>query len=271
MYENISMPSAIYGDWSKDIDNVPMGLMEGSFENTNVYLFSDEQLKASKRAYYAMISQLDYSLGLLFGCLRENNLFDNTWIIFTSDHGEMLGDHHMAQKNLFFEGASHIPMIIVPPKNSKYERNKIVEYFAEINDLYPTILSMAGIEKPEDIKGKDLLSLNEERIFYGNSLNKHFCVMKDNIKLIYCSRGDTKLLFDINKDKMEQNNLINDESYRDIKEELWGLLIENTKKYTPHLLKNNDFIISEPPKSIKDIKNRWFGFHFKDYSVDTFH
>lgn len=271
LYQNISMPDAVYGDWSKDIDNVPMGLIEGAFENTNVHLFSEEQLKASKRAYYAMITQLDYSLGLLFGCLRENNLFENTWIIFTSDHGEMLGDHHMAQKNLFLEGASHIPMIIVPPKNSNYKRNEIKAYLAEINDVYPTILAMANIEKPENITGKNLLELDEERIFYGNSLNKHFCIIKDNIKLIYCSRGDVKLLFDLNEDKMEQHNLINDKNYKHIKEELWKLLIEHTKKHTPDLLENDYFITSEPPKNFKDIQNRWFGFHFKDYNVDTFH
>lgn len=271
LYQNISMPDAVYGDWSKDIDNVPIGLIEGAFENTNVHLFSEEQLKASKRAYYAMITQLDYSLGLLFGCLRENNLFENTWIIFTSDHGEMLGDHHMAQKNLFLEGASHIPMIIVPPKNSNYKRNEIKAYLAEINDVYPTILAMANIEKPENITGKNLLELDEERIFYGNSLNKHFCIIKDNIKLIYCSRGDVKLLFDLNEDKMEQHNLINDKNYKHIEEELWKLLIEHTKKYTPELLENDYFITSEPPKNFKDIQNRWFGFHFRDYNVDTFH
>lgn len=271
LYQNISMPDAVYGDWSKDIDNVPIGLIEGAFENTNVHLFSEEQLKASKRAYYAMITQLDYSLGLLFGCLRENNLFENTWIIFTSDHGEMLGDHHMAQKNLFLEGASHIPMIIVPPKNSNYKRNEIKAYLAKINDVYPTILAMANIEKPENITGKNLLELDEERIFYGNSLNKHFCIIKDNIKLIYCSRGDVKLLFDLNEDKMEQHNLINDKNYKHIEEELWKLLIEHTKKYTPELLENDYFITSEPPKNFKDIQNRWFGFHFRDYNVDTFH
>ena len=271
LYQNISMPDAVYGDWSKDIDNVPIGLIEGAFENTNVHLFSEEQLKASKRAYYAMITQLDYSLGLLFVCLRENNLFENTWIIFTSDHGEMLGDHHMAQKNLFLEGASHIPMIIVPPKNSNYKRNEIKAYLAEINDVYPTILAMANIEKPENITGKNLLELDEERIFYGNSLNKHFCIIKDNIKLIYCSRGDVKLLFDLNEDKMEQHNLINDKNYKHIEEELWKLLIEHTKKYTPELLENDYFITSEPPKNFKDIQNRWFGFHFRDYNVDTFH
>ncbi len=271
LYENIPMPDAIYGDWSKNIEDVPMGFLEGSFENTNVHLFSKEQLRASRRAYYACISQIDYSLGLLFGCLRENNLFENTWIIFTSDHGEMLGDHHLGQKNLFFEGSSHIPLIIVPPKNSNYEINKTIDYLAEINDIYPTILSIAGIDMPKGITGKNLLELNEERIFYGNSLNKHFCVMKDNIKLIYCSRGDNKLLFDLNKDKMETKNLINDENYKDIKNELWNLLIENTKKYNKELLKDGYFITSNPPKNINEIKNRWFGFHFKDYSVDTFH
>lgn len=107
--------------------------------------------------YYAMISQVDYSLGRLFGCLRENDLFKNTWIIFTADHGEMLGDHFMSQKNVFFEGAAHVPLIIVPPLGRFKDTNRRVDVTAEIADIYPTILAMAGIEAPDFVQGKNLL------------------------------------------------------------------------------------------------------------------
>ena len=116
LYEGIPMPPAVHGDWSRTAEEAPQGFLAGTYENSNVYLFTPEQIAASRRAYYAMITQIDYSLGRIFGCMRENGLFKNTWVIFTSDHGEMLGDHFMAQKNLFFEGSAHVPLLIMPPQ-----------------------------------------------------------------------------------------------------------------------------------------------------------
>lgn len=81
-----------------------------------MHLLGARQKQASRRAYYACITQVDYQLGRIFGAMRENDLFKDTWVIFTSDHGEMLGDHHMSQKNLFFEGSAHVPLLIMPPQ-----------------------------------------------------------------------------------------------------------------------------------------------------------
>ena len=86
--------------------------------------------------------------------MRENDLFRNTWIIFTSDHGEMLGDHHMSQKNLFFEGSAHVPLLIVPPAGSGIPHNLTVDSLTEIADIYPTILELAGVTPPEGITGR---------------------------------------------------------------------------------------------------------------------
>ena len=78
------MPDAVTGDWSRTVEETPQGFLAGSYENTNQHLFGKEQRAASKRAYYACITQIDYALGRIFGCLRENDLFKNTWIIFTA-------------------------------------------------------------------------------------------------------------------------------------------------------------------------------------------
>ena len=99
--QQISMPEPVYGDWSHSSEDTPRAFLAGSYENTDMHLFGPEQITASRRAYYACITQVDYQLGRLFGALREHGLFENTWILFTSDHGEMLGDHYMSQKNLF--------------------------------------------------------------------------------------------------------------------------------------------------------------------------
>lgn len=271
LYEGIPMPKAIHGDWSAQLEQTPQGFLAGSYENANMYLFSDEQIAASRRAYYAMITQLDYALGRLFGCLRENDLFQNTWVVFTTDHGEMLGDHFMAQKNLFFEGSAHIPMLIMPPQGRGYPINQTNDTLAEIDDLYPTILSMAGIDAPEHAKGKNLMELDEERVFYGNSLNRNFCVMKDNIKLVYSACGDHTLLFDLNDDPMEQKDLAEEPAWSSVKDEMWEMLLEHTRNTAPQALDGDHFITYDPPQYPGDVKGRWYGFHYKDYSIDTFH
>lgn len=272
LYDTDKMPNPIYGDWSEQLETTPQGFLAGTYQNTNIHMHSLDQVKAVRRAYYAMITQLDYSLGRLFGSLREQNLFENTWLIFTSDHGEMLGDHHAGQKNLFFEGSAHVPMIIVPPKNSKLKRNVKIDTFAQMADIYPTIMEIAGIDiSDENLQGTSLLKLDEERVFYGDTLHTHFSVMKDNIKLIYSRCGDHYLLFDLNNDKMEQKDLSKDPKWSETFKELKDMLFKHISKTVPSIIENDQYITIKEPKFPGDIGDHWFGFHYKDYSVDTFH
>ena len=241
------------------------------YENTNLHHFGPEQIAASRRAYYACITQVDYALGRLLGCLRENGLFENTWIVFTSDHGEMLGDHHMSQKNLFFEGSAHVPLLIVPPAGRGCSIHCTQDTLAEMADLLPTLLDMAGLPAPAHTHGKSLLRPMEERVFYGNSLNKHFCVMDKNLKLIYCAAGGCTLLFDVAADPQEERDLSNDAAWAAEKERLWAMLLRHTAAYSPSAMENGAMRKTPAPRSFGDIKGRWFGFHYRDYSVDTFH
>ena len=271
LYENIPMPEAVHGDWSATLEQTPQGFMEGCYENTNMHFFGPEQIAACRRAYYAMITQVDYSLGRLFGCLRENNLFQNTWVIFTADHGEMLGDHFMSQKNLFFEGSAHVPLLILPPAGRFANTNRKVDTLVEIADIYPTILEMAGVRPPEFVQGRSLLGEVEDRVFFGNTLNTHFCVMEDRLKLVYCASGGHTLLFDLANDPMERHDLSHDPAYAEKKERLWKLLVEHTRQYTPQVLDGDNFITQKAITNDSDVKNHWFGFHYHDYTVDTFH
>lgn len=272
LYQNIPLPEPVYGDWSSSLETTPQGFLSGAYENTNMHLFGKEQIQASRRAYYACITQIDYALGRILGSLREQDLLQNTWIVFTSDHGEMLGDHYMSQKNLFFEGSAHVPFIIMPPIGREIAHNLKNDSLVELTDLYTTILNMAGAAVPAGRTGRNLLEpITEEKVFFGNSLNKNFCVMEDRIKLIYSAVGDHTLLFDLKKDPMEQHDLSKDPAMQEVKEHLWNLLLAHTEKYTKEALKDGAFLTSEAPKYPGDMPGRWFGFHYHDYSVDTFH
>lgn len=272
LYDGIPMPPAVHGDWSETLEGTPQGFLAGAYENTNLHLFGPEQLANSRRAYYAMITQVDYELGRIFGALREQHLFENTWVIFTSDHGEMLGDHYMSQKNLFFEGSAHVPLLILPPAGRQIPHNYREENPAELADLYPTILKMAGLPVPDDVTGKDLMQpLSPDRIFYGNSLNKNFCVMDHKVKLVYSAVGGHTLLFDLASDPMETRNLAEDPAWQTEKARLWKLLLAHTEQTAPEALKDGTFLTYDAPRFPGDMPGRWFGFHYHDYSVDTFH
>ncbi len=177
----------------------------------------------------------------------------------------------MSQKNVFFEGSAHVPLLIVPPAGRFANTNRKVDTLVEIADIYPTILEMAGVRPPEFVQGRSLLGEVEDRVFFGNSLNKHFCVMEDRLKLVYCASGGHTLLFDLANDPMERHDLSHDPAYAEKKERLWKLLVEHTRQYTPQVLDGDEFITQKAITNDSDVKNHWFGFHYHDYTVDTFH
>ena len=88
--------------------------------------------------------------------------------------------------------------------------------------------------------------------------------MEEKVKLVYSAVGDHVLLFDLNTDPMEQHNLAKDPAWQERKAKLWKLLLEHTAQYTPEALDENGHFPG-------DVPGRWFGFHYHDYSVDTFH
>ena len=96
--------------------------------------------------------------------------------------------------------------------------------------------------------------------------------VEEKVKLVYSAVGDHVLLFDLNTDPMEQHNLAEDPAWQERKAKLWKLLLEHTAQYTPEALdENGQFLTYEAPHFPGDVPGRWFGFHYHDYSVDTFH
>jgi len=112
-------------------------------------------------AYMGLIKQIDDHMGRLFKFLEDAGRMDDTMIIFTSDHGDYLGDHYLAEKDLFHEESVRIPMIVYDPdKASDSTRGSIDDHFMESIDLVPTFIEAVGGEIPEHIlEGRSLLPL----------------------------------------------------------------------------------------------------------------
>ena len=109
-------------------------------------------------AYYAMIELIDDQVGRMLDALRDSGQADDTLVLFTSDHGEMLGDHGLIQKGCrFYEGLVRVPLILAWPGTIR--AGLVSDALVELTDLAPTLLQAAGAPVPEWMQGRSLLPL----------------------------------------------------------------------------------------------------------------
>jgi arylsulfatase A-like enzyme len=277
LYANRSVPEPAMGDWSSIVEKTPQGFLQPTYMLTNVYRSSAEKIRDMRRAYYACITQIDYQLGLLFARLRELNLLENTWIIFTSDHGDMQGDHHMGCKTVFLEGSAHVPLIVRPPAaawDKKPHGGSRVSSLTTLADIMPTILRIAGVEVPADLDGVDLMSLTDkaapDRTFYGSCANQMYAVIEGPLKYTWTSIGGGELLFNLSEDPYEKRNLATDEKRRGELEAMRGKMIEWMRKTNCKWLQNGKL---EPGPAIRGPQEvtKWPGFHSTVFNSDVLH
>ena len=129
-------------------------LVKRSFERSKMQDMTECHSRVMTSHYYGMVAFDDYAIGLVVKALEERGLMDNTWIVYTTDHGEMLGDHRLYQKVVFYESAIHIPLIVRPPGGT---RGWKVDGLADHTDISATLLEAAGAEQIESSPGRSLV------------------------------------------------------------------------------------------------------------------
>ncbi len=179
--------------------------------------FSEEDVLRARHAYYGSISYLDKMIGDILAALKSTGADQNTAIVFTSDHGEMLGERGMWFKKHFFEPSLRIPLILYAP----WIKPQCVSEFASLVDLLPTFNGLANgagwQPSIEPLEGIDLTTLlnrgnpKPERAIYAEYLAEAtlapiFMIRRGQYKYI-CSTRDPALLFDLNADPDELTNL----------------------------------------------------------------
>ena len=276
LYQNKELPPPVMGDWSANLDDAHKGFYGSTYTLNNGHRMSSQQKQDIKRAYYACITQVDYSLGLLFARMREMGLLENTWIIFTSDHGDMMGDHGLFAKSVFLEGSAHIPMIVRPPSKI-WEQEPFqglsCDSMVTLADVMPTILGIAGVCGDEiEMDGCNMLKLvgasTEDRVFYGNNTDKYFAVIKDGYKYTWAREGGCELLFNMADDPLEQNDL--SQIKPELAAELKALLRDKMQVYKPELVKDGELTTLPPITSPNDM-SKWPGFHSTVFPSDVLH
>ncbi|MEG0766797.1 MAG: arylsulfatase, partial [Clostridia bacterium] len=147
-YRTRRMTKPPVGDWAKE---------NGPTHHCGADGIADPVLlEQAQRGYYACMTQVDHQIGRILEVLRTDGELANTYVMFVSDHGEMMGDHHLFRKALPYEGSAHVPLLIAGPGIPKGRR---IDAVAELMDVMPTLLSAAGIPTPETVDGSNLLSL----------------------------------------------------------------------------------------------------------------
>ena len=141
------------------------------------------------------------------GRLREEGELDNTIICFTSDHGDMLGNHGMWAKRLFYEYSANIPMILLGVAgDERVGYNRVDDRLVGWADVMPTLLDLAGVDIPDTVEGVSMVGAQRRDWFYGEvgEDNHATRMIHDGLyKLIYYPVGNCRQLFDLQSDPDE--------------------------------------------------------------------
>ena len=114
----------------------------------------EKDFRQIKATYFGMIAEVDAQLGRAFAAIKAAGQWNNTLIVFTSDHAELMGDHYLLGKGGYHDQSQHVPLVIRDPLTRA--RGNIVEDFTEAVDLYPTLLEAMGIEPAHAGDGRSL-------------------------------------------------------------------------------------------------------------------
>lgn len=174
--------------------------------------------------YYGLISMVDNAYGRILRALEESGQANNTIVVFTSDHGDMMGDHGLMQKGHFYEGATHIPLMIHVPWFSR--RQVMMDQQFNLVDLMPTMVDLLGAPVPTGIDGKSrAAALRDPASWVSEDIviewhtdgdpavsGRSLCTAdKWKLNLFH---GDTPELYDRNSDPGELRNLAHDPAQR---------------------------------------------------------
>ena len=236
MYDPAAVPINRHPDELKDMHPLHKWMR---VERDALPLDNEDYCRKIRATYYGMITEIDNQVGRLVKFLKKKGLDDNTIIVFTSDHGEYLGDHWGIQKEMWYDEAYRIPMIVHDPRSQADKtRGRQEDAFVEIIDVLPTLLDASGIKVPYYIQGHSLMPMIREgvkptdwrtevhadfdfRCYWSGEelgLKPEQCRMwmtrDDDFKYVFFN-GLPDILYDLKKDPNEFYNVAGNPEYKD--------------------------------------------------------
>ncbi|MCD6365881.1 MAG: sulfatase-like hydrolase/transferase, partial [Planctomycetes bacterium] len=166
-----------------------------------------DEVAVTQRQYCAEIEAIDDHIGRIMDALERRGMLDNTIIIYTSDHGEMLGDHGMYTKSVPYEAALHVPLLISGPG---IPSGRVTGAIVELIDVNPTICELSGLPRQENIDALSLAPVlqgaDSHRPDALSVLRNFECLRTETHKLIV-NHNDCVELYDLQQDPRETSNI----------------------------------------------------------------
>lgn len=218
--------------WTDSVPKIDYERDHGYFDNGKLTADKQRQLLA---AYYAAITQIDYWVGRMVETLKEKGIYEDTMIVFTADHGDYMGFHHMVLKcNHMYDPVMKVPLLIKyadgAEKNAKANVSAVRRTGRRSGlcchpDLFATLLTECGIPLPEAVTGQSLEKMTgrsyiiSQQIVFGKP---EYMVRSESHKLIFSESGG--MLFDLKEDPLELENRFWDAAYGAVRKQLQDAL-----------------------------------------------
>ncbi|MEZ5356654.1 MAG: arylsulfatase [Bryobacteraceae bacterium] len=218
MYEDAPLPEARAGKWAARFEqrnsNRP-DIWRGKLDPA--------EIRRSRQGYYGCITQVDEQIGQIFEALERRGWYDETLIVFTSDHGDMTGDQNLWRKSYAYQPSTRIPMMMRWPTGLvAAERGQSMPQPVELRDILPTFLDAAASPTAQPLDGRSLLDLVRKRgegwreyidlehgVCYSTE-NQWNALTDGKVKYIYHALHGEEQLFDLAADPHELNDLAGD-------------------------------------------------------------
>ena len=197
-----------------------------------------------RRHYYALCTQVDENIGRILSCLDELSLADSTIVVFTSDHGDFLGEHGLLFKEHLYDGSLRVPLLVRDPRRKPARCPAL----AESIDIMPTVLDLVGVSPPAGLRGESLAHCmdrpdapHREAVFSewtthcvnGKADVVSRAATDPNIKSIRTAEWrythytrEAGELYDLEKDPLERWNLFGKSSSRDVIDRLRANMLD---------------------------------------------
>lgn len=224
-YLRVEIPAPPVGEWAipdrlsaltgRTFDGSDTGLHPAR-PDTSWGAVRPDIVRRARAGYYGHMTHIDHQINRLLETLADLGALHNTWVCFTSDHGELLGDHNFFRKSMPYEGSARVPLILAGPRSAGIMPNRTVDHAVELRDVMPTLLECAGLPIPKSVEGVSLLTLargegsltreyiHGEHLALGNGVH---WLTDGREKYIWFSETGGEQLFDLDSDPDECQDL----------------------------------------------------------------
>jgi arylsulfatase A-like enzyme len=277
MYRQSPIKPPVCGQWAQP-ENAPESFNRFR-QKWSTDLLPAPIIKEARAAYYGLITQCDYNMGRIFSALQDIGELNNTLIIYTSDHGEFLGDHQAVGKFFPYEQSIHVPFVLRPPKSMAGELAGTHSHqLVSLMDILPTIAKFAGGDADE-FEGKDLFDLatqHETRTFLTGAYlgdGDYIYLVQGRYKYIYYPEDAREQLFDIVDDREDMVDLAGDTRYAATLEDMRHMLLQEQKARGSKFVESDAFVklpIADDTEQERRAGS-WPGFHTEYCPMDVLH